>query len=99
MMSHHRGQERAAQPGTCSVLCHTFVLTPPRTSSPHTCPRRGELYFELHRGTYTSHAANKWYNRKCEVLLRDVEALASLAVVVTKKAGKGAAEYRCGQEV
>lgn len=33
----------------------------------------GELYFELHRGTYTSQAANKKQNRVCEFLLRDAE--------------------------
>ncbi|MBX3097195.1 MAG: alpha-mannosidase [Fimbriimonadaceae bacterium] len=39
----------------------------------------GELYFEYHRGTYTSQAANKWHNRKCEFLLRDAEWLAAFA--------------------
>jgi alpha-mannosidase len=39
----------------------------------------GELYFELHRGTYTSQARNKQSNRKSELLLRDVELLAMLA--------------------
>ena len=33
----------------------------------------GELYFELHRGTYTSQAANKRANRECEFLMRDAE--------------------------
>lgn len=33
----------------------------------------GELYFEYHRGTYTSQAANKKSNRECEFLLRDAE--------------------------
>jgi alpha-mannosidase len=39
----------------------------------------GELYFECHRGTYTSQAAVKRGNRKCEVLLHDLEFLASAA--------------------
>lgn len=39
----------------------------------------GELYLELHRGTYTSQAANKRNNRLCEFLLRDAEWLASFA--------------------
>ncbi|GAX76602.1 hypothetical protein CEUSTIGMA_g4048.t1 [Chlamydomonas eustigma] len=43
---------------------------------------QGELYFELHRGTYTSHAANKAFNRKCELLLREVELAGSLALVL-----------------
>lgn len=36
-------------------------------------------YFELHRGTYTSQAANKKFNRKSEFLLRDVEILFVMA--------------------
>jgi alpha-mannosidase len=39
----------------------------------------GELYFELHRGTYTSQARNKLHNRLCEQLLHDVELLAVVA--------------------
>ena len=39
----------------------------------------GELYFELHRGTYTSQAANKMFNRASEFLLRDAEWLAAFA--------------------
>ena len=35
----------------------------------------GELYLELHRGTYTSQAANKRNNRLSEFLLRDAELL------------------------
>lgn len=33
----------------------------------------GELYLEYHRGTYTSQALNKWYNRKLELALRETE--------------------------
>ena len=39
----------------------------------------GELYFELHRGTYTTQANNKWNNRKSETMLHDIEYLATLA--------------------
>ncbi len=39
----------------------------------------GELYLEYHRGTYTSVGKNKWYNRKAEFLLRDVELFAQIA--------------------
>jgi alpha-mannosidase len=39
----------------------------------------GELYFELHRGTYTTQSRNKRGNRKSEFLLHDVEFLATLA--------------------
>ncbi|KAB8229229.1 alpha-mannosidase [Aspergillus alliaceus] len=39
----------------------------------------GELYFELHRGTYTTQANTKRNNRKSEFLLREIEYLATLA--------------------
>lgn len=39
----------------------------------------GELYLENHRGTYTSHAYNKWMNRRLEYLYRDTEWLAAMA--------------------
>ncbi|PYH35738.1 alpha-mannosidase [Aspergillus neoniger CBS 115656] len=41
----------------------------------------GELYFELHRGTYTTQANNKRGNRKSEFLLREIEYLATLATL------------------
>ncbi|MDQ0115785.1 alpha-mannosidase [Paenibacillus harenae] len=39
----------------------------------------GDLYLELHRGTYTTHARNKRNNRKAEVLYRDAEIWSQLA--------------------
>lgn len=41
----------------------------------------GELYFELHRGTYTTQANNKRNNRQAETLLRDIELLATIASI------------------
>ncbi len=38
----------------------------------------GELYLELHRGTYTTQAANKRSNRKAELMLRETEILSAL---------------------
>jgi len=42
---------------------------------------RGELYFELHRATYTSHGSIKRHNRKLEVLLREAEYAATMASI------------------
>ena len=39
----------------------------------------GELYFEYHRGTYTSMARNKRGNRKSELMMMDLELLGVLA--------------------
>ncbi len=33
----------------------------------------GELYFELHRGTYTTQGRTKWWNRRAQTVLRDAE--------------------------
>ncbi|AKU16469.1 alpha-mannosidase [Luteipulveratus mongoliensis] len=41
----------------------------------------GELYLELHRGTYTSQAKTKQGNRRCEHLLREAELWATTAAV------------------
>ena len=43
----------------------------------------GELYFEMHRGTYTSQAKTKAGNRRSEVLLGEVELWSSLAAAVS----------------
>jgi alpha-mannosidase len=44
----------------------------------------GELYFELHRGTYTTQSNNKLNNRKQEIMLHDIEYLATLASLKSK---------------
>ncbi|KAL8738453.1 MAG: hypothetical protein Q9181_000767 [Wetmoreana brouardii] len=41
----------------------------------------GELYLELHRGTYTSQANNKRNNRGSETMLHDIEYLATMATL------------------
>jgi alpha-mannosidase len=51
----------------------------------------GELYYELHRGTYTTQALTKAGNRRAECLLHDVEFLAASAAAL------GAAEYPVGE--
>ncbi len=40
---------------------------------------QGELYLEFHRGTYTTMAKNKRYNRKCEFLYQNAELYGALA--------------------
>ena len=40
---------------------------------------RGELYFELHRGTYTTQANMKRFNRRCEEALRSAEMVCAAA--------------------
>lgn len=44
------------------------------------CTWVGELFLELHNGTYTTHAQLKKGNRECEQILHDVELLSGLAL-------------------
>ena len=44
---------------------------------------RGELYFEMHRGTYTTQAAQKLANRRAEEALRAAEMLCAAALAST----------------
>ncbi|XP_074773839.1 alpha-mannosidase 2C1 isoform X1 [Athene noctua] len=44
------------------------------------CTWVGELFLELHNGTYTTQAQIKKGNRECERILHDVEVLSTLAV-------------------
>jgi len=43
----------------------------------------GELYLEYHRGTYTSMARNKKYNRKAEILLHNIELTGALSKLLS----------------
>jgi len=54
----------------------------------------GEQYFELHRGTYTSQARNKKWNRQSELFAADVEMLSALALVT-----RGTTTRRCLQKL
>ncbi|MFW6261146.1 MAG: alpha-mannosidase [Spirochaetota bacterium] len=47
---------------------------------------RGELYLELHRGTYTTQSALKRLNRRLELTLRDAEYLATVSGVDQREA-------------
>uniref|UniRef100_A0A667YA75 alpha-mannosidase n=1 Tax=Myripristis murdjan TaxID=586833 RepID=A0A667YA75_9TELE len=44
------------------------------------CTWTGELFLELHNGTYTTQAQIKRGNRQCETLLHDIEVASSLAL-------------------
>ncbi len=52
----------------------------------------GELYLELHRGTFTTQAKNKLENRRSEFLLRDAEYFDSIASLVNPDWKQSAAD-------
>jgi len=59
----------------------------------------GELYLELHRGTYTTQSRNKRANRKSEFLLHDAEFAAALASVLDPAYAYPAATFRKAWEL
>jgi len=65
----------AALPGLPAVVnstAHEF-FDGIHQEAPHLPTWVGDMYLELHRGTYTTHARNKKSNRKAEVLFREAE--------------------------
>ncbi|HMO56690.1 MAG TPA: glycoside hydrolase family 38 C-terminal domain-containing protein, partial [Roseiflexaceae bacterium] len=59
----------------------------------------GELYLELHRGTYTTQSRNKRANRQSEFLLHDAELLATIASLVAPGYTYPAADLRRAWEL
>ena len=53
------------------------------SDSKYTPNWQGELYLEYHRGTYTSQAKNKMYNRKTEFLLANAETTSVMSNMLT----------------
>lgn len=54
-------------------------------SNPRTPHWSGELYLEFHRGTYTSQAANKRYNRKSEFMFQRAETLSLMGEYLMRR--------------
>lgn len=54
----------------------------------------GDLYLELHRGTYTTQARNKRWNRKAEVLYREAEVWNSLGLAMPNAASERRASFK-----
>jgi alpha-mannosidase len=70
------GVPRLRHQSALDYFCEQETRVSPRL------PRwRSELYLETHRGTYTSAARLKQFNRQCEVLLREVEILSCRALL------------------
>ncbi|MBM4458490.1 MAG: alpha-mannosidase [Chloroflexi bacterium] len=59
----------------------------------------GELYLERHEGTLTTQARNKWYNRKLELALRELEWTAVVAGLTTNTDYPGERLEKLWQEV
>lgn len=72
-------------PQTVPEFARTFFdrLSDEVRKDPHLPRWRGELYLQFHRGTLTSQARNKRFNRKSELLMHDCETLHALSHALT----------------
>ncbi len=70
-----------------------------RTSPHYVHTWDGELYLELHRGTYTSQAYNKRMNRKLELLYRRAEWLDTAAAMLTGQHADSYARLASGWKI
>ncbi|WP_242043339.1 alpha-mannosidase [Leptolyngbya sp. FACHB-671] len=61
----------------------SLVPSPHQPPIPSLPTLNSELYLEFHRGCYTSHADQKWWNRRCERLLYQAELFSSVATLLT----------------
>ncbi len=76
--------ERARRSADLDGLPHVTIETPAdffaaaEAEYPDAPVWRGELYLEMHRGTYTTQARTKWGNRRGELTLRELEVWTAL---------------------
>ncbi|MEL6492127.1 MAG: alpha-mannosidase [Cyanobacteria bacterium J06621_3] len=59
-----------------------YIQALPKTELP---THKDELYLELHRGCYTTHADQKRQNRRCEDLLYEAEVFATIAYLTANQ--------------
>ncbi|KAA1185041.1 alpha-mannosidase [Paenibacillus sp. B2(2019)] len=74
----HRSDLMIGQPTSQFSSAEAF-FTGVSEANPNLPSWHGDLYLELHRGTYTTHGRNKRNNRKAEVLYREAELWSTLA--------------------
>ncbi|MCG8452336.1 MAG: hypothetical protein MI717_04030 [Spirochaetales bacterium] len=77
----NRGADCEGLPKTKSAAAEDFLHSLAEKGYEKLPEWKGELYLELHRGTYTTQAKMKKYNRQVERALQDVEFLSSMAIL------------------
>jgi alpha-mannosidase len=80
-----RTRDLEGLPRTRMERCDTFFKRLASEEGQRLPEWAGELYLELHRGTFTSQARTKRDNRKAELALREAEFFATLAMTGGKK--------------
>ncbi len=82
MMERYRRMQNLEGLPTVSIDSPTEFFTAAEAEYTDAATWVGELYFEMHRGTYTSQAKTKAGNRRSEILLGEVELWSTLAASV-----------------
>ncbi|MCR2820069.1 alpha-mannosidase [Lederbergia panacisoli] len=80
-----RSESLPGLPKTEFSTAHEFFDGIKKSNVEHLPSWHGDMYLELHRGTYTTHAKNKRWNRKAEILYRDAEIWRSFASWVNEQ--------------
>ena len=88
-----------ATPHVSQTSVGDFFRTLEQTAGDRLPTWNGELYLEIHRGTYTTQSRNKRANRKSEFLLHDAEFAATLASLVAPAATYPAEDLRHAWEL
>jgi alpha-mannosidase len=88
-----------ATPRLCQMDVEDLFSAIEAKAARHLPTWNGELYLELHRGTYTTQSRTKRANRKSEFRLHDAEFLASLAAVLDAQYEYPAATLRRAWEL
>lgn len=83
----HRIEDTDGLPRVKMSTPDEYFSTVEKNDGDKLCKWTGELYLELHNGTYTTQAQVKELNRRCEILLHDVELLSSLALAAAPSEG------------
>jgi alpha-mannosidase len=80
-----RGADTEGSPRMKLAPAHEFLDTIAKIPERELPLWRGELYLELHRGTYTTQARMKRYNRLLELRLRDAELLSVISGICQRE--------------
>ena len=83
MMERYRRMRDLEGLPTISIDSPADFFTAAEADYPDAATWVGELYFEMHRGTYTTQAKTKLGNRHSEILLGEVELWSSLAAATS----------------
>ncbi|XP_029655059.1 alpha-mannosidase 2C1 isoform X1 [Octopus sinensis] len=81
----NRLEDISGLPKVCMSSPKEFFAAVCNENTSMLCKWKGELYLELHNGTYTTHGKYKMYNRQSEFLLYNAELLSTTAMLISSE--------------